>query len=301
MRAIRYAFDEATLSLWRGRQSGLLSMATIAVALFVLGGFLLIVSNLERLSDEWSRSAEASVYLDDDVTVAERKDVERLLAPGRPETPGSPVESFEFVTKEQARQRFKQTFTDLGAALDSLETNPLPASYEVRIQPASDAPSKMEALILKLRASAGVADVRYDRQWLDRLLSAVTVIRSVGLLLGVLLTFAAALTVANVVRLALYSRRDEIAIMQLVGAPRSFVRGPFVMEGVLQGGIGAVAALAALAGAFLIVSARYLEPLAVAVNVSSFHFLPLELCLALLLGGMAVGWLGGTVAAAGRT
>ena len=93
----------------------------------------------------------------------------------------------------------------------------------------------------------GVADVRYDRQWLDRLLSAIAIIRGVGLVLGAVLTIAAALTVANVVRLALYARRDEIEIMQLVGAPQAYIRGPFVMEGVLQGGIGALLALAALA------------------------------------------------------
>ena len=87
----------------------------------------------------------------------------------------------------------------------------------------------------------GVADVRYDRQWLNRLLSAIAIIRGVGLVLGAVLTIAAALTVANVVRLALYARRDELDIMQLVGAPQVYIRGPFVMEGVLQGGIGALA------------------------------------------------------------
>ena len=79
-------------------------------------------------------------------------------------------------------------------------------------------------------------------------MTGVSVVRGIGLMLGALLTVAAALTVANVVRLTLHARRDEIDIMQLVGAPRIFVRGPFVMEGTLQGGIGAVLALAALGG-----------------------------------------------------
>ena len=79
MHAIRYAFDEALASLWRGRRSGILSMATIAVALFVLGGFLLATSNLERLGSEWSRAAEMSVYIDDGATPAEKAGIERLL------------------------------------------------------------------------------------------------------------------------------------------------------------------------------------------------------------------------------
>jgi cell division transport system permease protein len=108
---------------------------------------------------------------------------------------------------------------------------------------------------------------------------------------------AAALTVANVVRLALYARRDEIEIMHLVGAPTVYVRGPFVMEGVLQGGIGALAAIAILGGAYLAVRGRYLAPLAAAMNVPSVQFLPVSTCVLLVLGGMVVGCLGGLVAA----
>jgi cell division transport system permease protein len=111
------------------------------------------------------------------------------------------------------------------------------------------------------------------------------------------LGIAAALTVANVVRLALYARKDELDIMNLVGAPLAYVRGPFVMEGLLQGGFGALVALIALGAAFLALRARYLVPLASALNLSAIHFLPVELCVLLVVGGMAVGCLGGVVAA----
>ena len=132
MRALRYAFDEAVASLWRGRQSGILSTVTIAVALFVLGAFLLVSANLDRLSTEWSRAAEISVYLKDDVTPADRGDIERLLAPG------GVVASFEFVSKDAALVRFKSMFADLAATADSLGENPFPASYEVRLRAAAD-------------------------------------------------------------------------------------------------------------------------------------------------------------------
>ena len=80
MTAIRYALDEALKSLWRGRSSGLLSTATIALALIVFGAFLLVTSNLDRLGSEWSSAAEMSVYLKDDVTAAERTAIEDVLA-----------------------------------------------------------------------------------------------------------------------------------------------------------------------------------------------------------------------------
>src|SRR4051812_9429973 len=99
MRAIQYSFEEAILSLWRGRTSGILSTATIAVALFVLGAFLVLTSNLSRLGAEWSRSAEMSVYIDDDATADARAIVEGLLAPGRV------VAEFQFVSKAEALER----------------------------------------------------------------------------------------------------------------------------------------------------------------------------------------------------
>jgi cell division transport system permease protein len=294
MRAFRYAIEEAALSLWRGRQAGILSTLTIALALFVLGGFLLVTANLDRLGVEWSRAAELSIYLKDDVTPAERRAVELAVAPS------DVVAAHEYVSKADALARFKQTFSDLSAAMDTLGENPLPASIEVRLRPGTGASANVDLLAAKVRQLPGVADVRYDRQWLARLVSAIGIIRGVGLVLGTVLTFAAALTVANVVRLALYARREELDIMQLVGAPQAYIRGPFVMEGVIQGGLGALVALIVLGGAFVALRGRYLVPLAAAMNITYIQFLPAELCGLLVVGGMAVGCLGGLVAAWNR-
>src|SRR5262245_47756295 len=297
VRALRYAFEEAMGSLWRGRQSGLLSTMTIALALFVLGAFLIVTANLERLGAEWSSAAEMSVYLKEDATDANRRAIESLLAPG------DIVASHEYVSKADALVRFKQTFTDLAGAVDTLGDNPLPASYEVRLKAGRFGPSgapALDALGGRLRETPGVADVRYDRQWLNRVLSAITVFRTAGFVLGAILTVAASLTVANVVRLALQARRDELEIMQLVGAPQAYIRGPFVMEGVLHGGIGALVALVALAVAFFSLRGRYLAPLASAINLSSVRFLPWEACFLVVVGGMVVGCVGGLVAAWNR-
>jgi cell division transport system permease protein len=292
MRALRYAFDEAVASLWRGRRSGALSMATIALALFVLGAFLIVTSNLERLGAEWSSSADMSVYLSDAVTPPERQAIESVLA-------GDLVIERTYVSKADALARFRSTFADLASGMEGLGDNPLPASYEVRLRTGAD--QAIDSLVGRVRELPGVADVRYDRQWLARLLAAIGVVRRLGLALGILLGAAAALTVANVVRLALFARRDELDIMQLVGAPQVYIRGPFVMEGTLQGGLAAIVAVAALGITFLALRASYLAPLASTINLSSVRFLPLDLCLWLIVGGMAVGCLGGLVAAAGRT
>jgi cell division transport system permease protein len=288
--ALNYAFDEALTSLWRGRRSGLLSTSTIGLALFVLGVFLLATTNLQRLGDEWGRSAEMSVYLTDDATVAQRTAIEGLLVPG-PIIAGA-----EYVSKAEALERFKQTFVDLSSTVGSLDSNPLPASYEIRLQPQTGSSAGVDQLAERLRSVAGVADVRYDRRWLERLASTIGIVRIVGLALAGILSVAAALTVATVVRLALHARRDEIEIMQLVGAPQAYIRGPFVVEGILQGGIGAIVALVLLSVTYLLLRGPYLLPLAEAINFSSVGFLSAGLCFLLLIGGMVVGCLGGFVA-----
>ena len=294
MRALRYAVDEALASIWRGRQSGLLSTITIALAIFVLGGFLLVTSNLQRLGDSWSSAAEMSVYLNDDATETDRSAIEKALASA------TVVAAKDYVSKEEALKRFKQTFGDLSATVDGTGENPLPASYEVRVRTGPDSRASLEPLADGLRQMAGVSDVRSDWQWLDRLLATIGMIRGVGLFLASLLAIAAALTVGNVVRLALHARKDELDIMELVGAPQFYIRGPFVVEGIFQGGIGAILALAGLLAGYVLIRARYLVPLASTIDLASIRFVPLELCGVLVLGGMLVGCAGGVVAAWNR-
>jgi len=123
------------------------------------------------------------------------------------------------------------------------------------------------------------------------------VVRGIGVVLAVVLIVAACLTVANVVRLALFARLDEVQIMALVGAPLGYIRGPFVVEGILQGGVGALVAVALLYAGFQAAEARYGEALASLAGRGSVMFLPARLTVLLIVGGMVVGCLGGMVAA----
>jgi cell division transport system permease protein len=162
--------------------------------------------------------------------------------------------------------------------------------------PNADAP-QVEALATKATSLAGVSDVRYDRLWIRRLTSAVGAVRAGGLALAAILVLAAALTVASVVRLALISRREEIHIMQLVGAPLGYIGGPFVVEGLLQGGIGAALALGGLWVTFLLVNSRLGPILEGAIDPTAVVFLSPLMSVALLAGGMIVGCIGGLIAA----
>jgi cell division transport system permease protein len=289
MQALSYFFREAVNSLWRGRRAGIVAVATIATALFVLGGFLVATFNLDRLVAQWSAAAEFSVYLHDTVTPEERDGIDRTLA-------GSGVvASRDPVSKTNALERFKQDFPDLASTANTLDANPFPASIEVRLRTGAD-PDDVGQLAAEVAKMPGVADVRYDREWIARVLATVTLVRSFGLLLAGVLVVAACLTVVNVVRLALFARLDEVRIMTLVGAPGAYIRGPFVVEGILQGGAGAVAGVVLLYAVFRAAISRYGDALTGLMGADAVHFLPSGLTILLIAGGMAVGCLGGMVA-----
>ena len=291
MRALRYSFDEAVVSLWRGRRSSSLSVATIAAALVVLGALLLAGWNVERLLARWAAAAEMSVYLRDDVTADGRAAVEQMLRQS------DLVSDHEFVSRDEALTRFRRDFAELAGVTEAVAVNPFPASFEVRLEPDPSDAGAVEHLATVLQGATGVEEVRFDQRWIERMTSAAVLMRGVGLVVGLVLVVAAALTVANVIRLACFARRDEIEIMQLVGAPLAYVRGPFVLEGVLQGGIGAVAALGVLGIGFVVGESWYGETAARLLGVETVGFLPPGMGLLLVVGGMTVGCVGGLVAA----
>ena len=278
-------------SLWRGRRSSLLSVATIAAALVVLGVLLLVSWNVERLLVQWAAAAEMSIFLLDDVTPEARAAIEQTLVES------DLVGGHEFVSKAQALIRFRRDFVDLSGVVEQVASNPFPASFEARLEPNLDDAAAVDRFATVLRGASGVEEVRFDQTWIERLTTAVNLLRGVGLVVALVLVVAVALTVANVIRLACFARRDEIEIMQLVGAPLAYVRGPFVLEGVIQGGIGAVAALVVLGIGFSIGESWYGETFALVLGVGTVRFLPPAMGFLLVVGGMAVGCVGGLVAA----
>lgn len=290
MRAIDYAFRQGWASLRRGGGSTLFAVVAIGLAMSVLGGLLLVTWNVERLLARWTTSAEFSVYLRDDATSEQRGVIEAFVdqsgaAAGR-----------EYVSKEQALVRFRTEFAELASTAAGIGDNPFPASIEVRMQSTAERDGRADALLKKVATLPGVADIRYDRAWLAKVGAGLDALRRAGGVLALMMALAAAVTVAAVVRLGLHARREEIEIMQLVGASLAFIRGPFVAEGLLQGGIGAVGAVLLLWGGFMVASASWGPQLATALEGVDPQFLPARFCALLVAGGMLVGGAGGFAA-----
>ena len=290
MRAIDYALRQGWASLRRGGGSTVFAVLAIGLAMSVLGALLLVTWNVERLLARWTTSAEFSVYLRDDATSEQRGVIEALVdqsgaAAGR-----------EYISKEQALVRFRTEFAELASTAAGIGDNPFPASIEVRMQSSAETDGRADALLKKVATLPGVADVRYDRAWLAKVGAGLNALRRAGGVLALLMAVAAAVTVAAVVRLGLHARREEIEIMQLVGASLAFIRGPFVAEGLLQGGIGAIGAVLLLWGGFAASRASWGPQLTSALEGVDPQFLPARFCALLIVGGMLVGGAGGFAA-----
>jgi len=289
MRALQYFVREAVTMLWRRRRATAASVASIAAALAVVAAFLVVTSNLDRVLADWSETAELSVYLRDDITAEQEASLDRALLES------GIVSSRTRVSKADAIARFRRDFPDLASAADVADENPFPASIDVRLQPDRAGSGVTDRLAGTIERMPGVADVRYDREWIDRLSRLAAFLRWSGWAVAALLVLATAATVAHVVRLGLYLRRDEIHIMELVGAPFAFVRGPFVVEGLLQGGIGALLALAMTWAAWAGLRLRLVAALSDLVDPGALAFLSPGLAALIVLGGMLVGATGGLI------
>ena len=290
MRVLDYAMREAWTSLGRGGRSTVFAVMAITLAAVVLGTLLLLTWNADRLVSQWTTASEFSVFLRDDATSEQRGAIESTidqsgLTAGR-----------EYVSKAQALQRFRGQFADLATLTNDLGDNPFPASLEVRVRPDAEENGRADALVKRVVGLPGVADVRYDREWLARVASGLNTVRGAGFALALLMALAAAITVAAVVRLGLLSRHDEIEIMKLVGSPVAFIRGPFIAEGFLQGGLGALLAIGLLWLGFVLVRMYWGAELAGMLDGASLEFLPIRVTAMLAAGGMLVGAAGGFAA-----
>lgn len=285
-RILRYFLVEALTSMRRGLGISLLAVATISIALTILGVFLYFSGNLSMVVQRWSEEVQVNIYLHDDISADARRQIETRLQ----EEPV--VEAMMFIPKAIALQRFQEDFSELGSLVRLLDANPLPASFEVRLRPEHRAPDALERFARSLESLPGVEDVDYDTGWVKRLDSLVKVASGAATFFGVVLLVAATFTTSNVIRLAMYSRRDEVEILQLVGATRSFIQGPFLLEGLLQGLTGGLLSLAVLGATHLTLTAMVPASGNLFLRLLTSGFLDPWTATALVLAGGAMGFIG---------
>ena len=268
-------------NLWELLWTHALTSGTMATALFVFGAFMLLQENLQHLLKGWGDQIQINAYLDNDMGAG---DAQRLADRLRafPE-----VERVRHISPEQAWRDFQAALGSQTGLLEGLPRNVLPASFEISIKPAYRDGQVVEDLANRLRKERGIATVEYPQEWVERLSLVVLAVQWAKWLFGGVLFMATFSIVGSAVKLGILARKEEIEIMQLVGASEELIQAPFVIEGMIQGVTGGIVSLAFLWALFFFLRRQIATSVALIGPLTQLQFLEVE-SIALIL---AIGWL----------
>jgi cell division transport system permease protein len=267
----------------------LITTCTIAFSLLILGAALCVFLNADAFIKKWRKEICIIPFLEDGLSETEIKNLRRQISQ-MPE-----VDDIVYVTKEEALARLRSHLKGKEDILDGLETNPLPASMEVRLKPAFQDIGSIKGLARKLRSFKGIEEVQYGEAWIERFMMGFKLAKVVAWVIFGLLFIATVFIIAGTIKLTIYSRREELEIMRLVGATDLFLKGPFYIEGVLYGLVGAVLAVGILFGIYYIFISK------AQVGPHSIGFLPDNVILEIIGIGMGLGLFGSFISFRGST
>ena len=280
-----YIVRETMISLKRNSWMSFASSGTVAVSRFVFGMFLILVMNMNRMVASLESQVEISVYVKDEVSDSGIHALEERI------TQMQGVESVKYVDRETAMVRFRERLGDQQFLLDSLgESNPLPNSFEVRVI----RPDMVRTAAEAIAEMPGVETAKYGQDVVEHLFDITRLVRLFGLALMFVLALATLFIISNTIRLTVFARRKEVAIMKYVGATDWFIRWPFLLEGLVLGGLGGIVAALILRGAYRMIAAKIYDTLAFFSLIPENPFLH-YVTAAILICGMIVGALGSTI------
>src|SRR3954471_13003709 len=260
---------EALAAFRRSPLLAFLSVIAIAFSLFVIGLFGLTTWNIGRAIDQIEEKVEIVAYLDDATTPAQvelaQQEIGGLAS----------VQRLRYVSRTEALANAMADMQEFHDVFADLDNNPLPASLEIRMKPGERTPEAVRRVAERVKAYPFVEDVRYGRDWLERIYLIRRLAGGAATLIGVAFALVAAIIIATAVRIAVFARREEISIMRLVGATDGFVQRPFLLEGLMTGLMGGVLAAGLTWGAYRILSATMFR----------IEFIPLQWMLGVVLVG----------------
>jgi cell division transport system permease protein len=285
-----YFAQETVANLRRNFSLTIASLLTVAVSLALVGAALLLRQGVDNATTRWQGGIEFIVFLQPDVSQ------EQADAVGRELSDNPDVSDVKFVDKQQAYEEFKLLFRNSPELVDTVTPDILPASW--RVVPRNTDPNVIEAIGKQFEKKAGVMSVVFAKDTVESVMK-VTRLMQIGILgAAVVLLVAAGLLIVNTIRTAMLSRRREIEVMKLVGASNWFIRVPFMLEGLVQGLLGAAGACVAVIVLNNLVESRVTEgqSLAILQNFSVSSSEVTGTLLFLLLVGVLVGTIGSGVA-----
>ena len=280
-----YFIKEVYTSFKRNIWMTLASIFTVVLSLFILGFFSIVILNLNKMADTLESQVQISVYLKDDLSQEEIDETKETLS----KIEG--LQDIKFTTREEAMENFKERLGDQQFLLDALDdTNPLPDSFSLTVT----SPQQVKTIADTAAALDSVESASYSQDIINHLFNLTHLIRLIGVALIILLTGAAIFIISNTIRLTVFARRKEIAIMKYVGATDWFIRWPFLLEGICLGFIGGGLATIFLYIVYNQVTQEIYEAMAFFPLIPQHPFID-YISLAILVAGIIIGALGSTI------
>src|SRR4051812_25202657 len=229
-----YATRETASNLRRNLLLTTASVLTVAVSLSMVGVAFLLRDGVDNATRRWKNGVEFEIFLNLDVTPEQQASIERQLT----DNPDIAPEGVKFVSQAEQYELFKVYFNDQPEYLQNVKAEDLPASY--RVKPAVDDVDVIRGLGEHYEGVAGVKQVEFAADTVDTVLRLSSGLQIGMIIVAIVLLFAASLLIFNTIRMAIFARRREIEVMKLVGATNWFIRVPFMLEGLIQGLLGAI-------------------------------------------------------------
>lgn len=286
MGRIHYFVERAFINIRQNLLVTLLTIGTITLAFLILSLALLIYVNLERVTESWSDRVQVTAYFSED------------LSPGDLATLKAKIKAVEgtsdvqYISKDEALKRFYGRLKGQEALLEGVSPEILPSSLEIHLKKNSRDSTSVSRYVERLKKIPMITEVQYGEEWVKRFSHFMNLIRFAGVLVAGFIVLAVVFIVANTIKLTIYARKDELDLMGLVGATRLFIKVPYLIEGVVQGVIGAILAILVLLGVYLAFLNNADFFFSFNTMEAGFLFLPVTYLVALVFGGAALGFLG---------
>jgi cell division transport system permease protein len=261
-----------------------ITIITIAVSILIVSAFSLFFVNANEIINSWKKGIRIMVYLKPgvpEVNIPELKQkIKRING----------IQDVRFIPKSKALQLLKKQMKRQSSLFENLKENPLPDAFEIRLIASSQNQDKVEIIATRLESFPQVDEVEYGKRWLGRFTNFFNLFRLTGYAMGGLFFMAAVLIVANTIRLMLYSRREEVEIMRLVGATDRFIKAPFYIQGLIQGTFGGIIGITILFITFMFISSSVDQGFS--PGLFTIKFLSPGAFFGIILCSMFVGWIG---------
>lgn len=259
------------------------SVGVITAALVLVGVYALVVVNVQGIVAGWQKDVHVSAYFAPNIDLDAQAAMRDQLAAR------SEIAGVEWITQDAAASWMAERMPEVKPVLDELGPTALPASLEITLRSGHQGPETMDSFAAALKATGSFVEIDYGREWVERVSHFLTLLRGLGIALGIVMGLAALFLVGNTINLVVYARRDELEIMRLVGATDRYILAPFIIEGAVQATVALTVAFIVLQAVYQGVLMRMNDVLPFAFDSQGFQFLPPGLFALMAIGGWFIG------------